>query len=161
MRKGLYVIFFLIVLFVSDSFADSNLDEINGLLGITPKDPELYFQRGYYYYQRNDFDKAGEDFTTCVRLAPEEVLYHFYKAKTDLKACRNRAAIIGFDTVIKMNPGYAEAYFFLGILHHKVNEKEEAREAFDKAINLNNKRDFLGAPPRSIKRMMLKCRASF
>ena len=137
MRKGIYLIFFLLFL-SGQSIADSNIDEINDLLKITPKDHELYFQRGYLYYQHDEFDKAGADFTASITLAPDEILYRFYKAKTDLKSGKNRTAIEGFKTVIEMNPVYAEAYFFLGILHHRVNEREEALMAFDKAIELNN-----------------------
>lgn len=122
---------------LSYSPADSILDEINGLLTITPKDPELYFQRGYYYYQREDFERASADFITCVRLDPRDLVYRFYKAKTDFKSGKMRTAIDGFKTVIEMNPKYAEAFFFLGILYHQVNEKVNALQAFDKAIDLN------------------------
>lgn len=121
-----------------NSFADSSIDEITSLLKITPKDSELYFQRGYLFYGQENYEKASDDFTTSIRLQPEEMLYHFYKAMTDLKSGKNRSSIEGFKTVLKIKPDYAEALFYLGILYHKVNDTIRAGEAFDKIILLNN-----------------------
>ena len=131
------LIFLLFSNVLMHSFADSNIDEINSLLKIIPNDSELYFQRGYLFYSHEDYEKASDDFSICIRLQPDEILYHFYKAMTDMKWGKNRVAIDGFNEVVKMKPDHAEAYFYLGILHHRVYENIQAQEAFDNAISLN------------------------
>ena len=117
-------------------YSESNIDEITSLLKITPKDPELYFDRGYIYYEHEDFNQALEDFKTCTLLAKDEILYLFYRAMAEMKLGMNRRAIDDFKEVVKRKPDHAEALFYLGILHHKVSEGLQAMNAFERAIEL-------------------------
>jgi tetratricopeptide (TPR) repeat protein len=116
---------------------DSEINEINSLLKITPRDPELYFQRGYLYYNIEKYDRAIEDLEKCVRFEPNDKIYYFYLAKSYMKGERIRDSINTFQKCVRLND-YAEAYFYLGILYSKVHENSSALTSFDRAIEINS-----------------------
>jgi tetratricopeptide (TPR) repeat protein len=51
---------------------------------------------------------------------------------------KNKEALECFLKASRVNPGYADAWSDAGLMHHVLNQKNEAAAAYKKAISLNN-----------------------
>jgi len=79
-------------------------------LKIYPKYVDLIDTRGVIYYQMGEFDKAVEDFTTCIRLyptgTPAAIGSHFHLAKTFAKLGQNVKALEHLNQALEMNQAF-------------------------------------------------------
>ncbi|MFH0983377.1 MAG: tetratricopeptide repeat protein [Planctomycetota bacterium] len=123
-------------------------------------DPDVYFQRGYAYFNVGDFNRAVADWTEVIKLKPDSVdAYHnrgvafvrqgdHVAGFSDLAvACTMKGdtdgAIDNWTQVIARSPGHVAAYMNRGILYFQIGESAEAH--YDGGMACYKNGDYDGA----------------
>ncbi len=99
----------------------------------------VYYIRGLIYYQKEDYDRAIEDYNKVIELNPNDAIaykdrglaYH-YKKDYNL-------AIEDYNKAIELNPKFTEAYIIRGTVYDDLEDYDLAIEDYSKAIELNPK----------------------
>ena len=113
------------------------------------KDNELVHQlKGQNLLKQKDYDNALIEFDTVLNLNPNNVNIIFFKALCLYKLNKKADAIKLYNQYIDENnkvniennkENVCVAYYNLGIIYLKENENEEAKNCFNKALELNPK----------------------
>ncbi|MBN2514777.1 MAG: tetratricopeptide repeat protein [Deltaproteobacteria bacterium] len=103
-------------------------------------DPNLataYYNRGLAYLMTRDYDKAILDFTSVIRLNPEDAqAYHCRGTIWHRKQCNDKA-VNDFNRAIEKDPHTTESYYALGMIYFKQNNYGKTVEILSKAIAIN------------------------
>lgn len=67
------------------------------------KDSDGYFKRADYFYWRNEFDRAIEDYTSASRLNPENDRAYFRRGRAWVKKGNSKHAVTNWKTAIQLN----------------------------------------------------------
>ncbi len=67
----------------------------------SPKNPALYFERGYLYQQHNEYKKAIKDYSKSERLGLDNKLLYFRKTETYYKANKLKKALKEVELCLK------------------------------------------------------------
>ncbi len=70
-------------------------------IGLSPDDPELYNQRRSTHMQMGNYEKALSDARECVRLKPDEKMYHFHSFCALVALGYYDEAKVKYDTIIQ------------------------------------------------------------
>ncbi|MCX8019121.1 MAG: tetratricopeptide repeat protein [Chitinophagaceae bacterium] len=100
-------------------------------------EPEPYYYKGIYYVRINDKTKALQQFNEAIRAD-----YHFVEAYIEKGALyfemKNVAeARKTFELALAVSPAYADAYYWLARCLEAEGKKEEARQNYLKAYQLD------------------------
>lgn len=90
--------------------------------------------RGMARFNLLDTAGAQQDFNVAIERAPDYTLPRVYLALT---APLSETRIDEMDKVIALEPDYAPAHFYKGILLEQAGLKEAAQQAFEQALSLN------------------------
>jgi superkiller protein 3 len=108
------------------------------------KQAEKYFQQGYAYNNKGDYDKAIEYYNKAIELNPDYAVAYYnlgnvYNNKGDYgKAIEYyNKAIEYYNKAIELNPDSVDAYNNLGIAYNIKSDDDKAIEYYNKAIELN------------------------
>jgi predicted O-linked N-acetylglucosamine transferase (SPINDLY family) len=113
---------------------------------LAPNEPQVFVQRGGYHFERDDMAAALADFDTALllidqaaaagrrdpRLALPEILYN--RAITLENLGREVEAVAGYDQVLSLTPGNANAWSNRGGLLRRQNLLAEAEASFRRAL---------------------------
>jgi tetratricopeptide (TPR) repeat protein len=106
----------------------------------TVKDcPQSYISRfnlGLVYQERNQFEKAIEEYNTALRLYPKayivyDILGYIYQKKGDYPNAKEK-----YKEVLKLNPEYVKTLNNLGVIYAEENRIDEALECWKKALEI-------------------------
>ena len=98
----------------------------------------------FYYYreqaamQARQYQRALDDLTKAIELAPDELLYRAELAVVNIRVGRSEEAIRILQEALKIEPEYAEAYRLMGQAYIQLQKKDEACESFAKAKELGD-----------------------
>jgi tetratricopeptide (TPR) repeat protein len=100
---------------------------------------EMAFRRGEIAMRKNDYQSALVELETAVQSNPAEGEHLAYLTwvKLCLGQLSHAAARPTFQEAVKLSPGCARAYYFLGICLKEENEIDKAYNAFRKAQELD------------------------
>ncbi len=99
--------------------------------------PDTYFRRGNIRYELGDYVDAITDYTTVIRLKPDDASAYNNRGVAKVGLEQYFAAISDFDTAIRLNPDDADAYNNRGIAKGKLGQYFAAIADYDTAIRLN------------------------
>jgi tetratricopeptide (TPR) repeat protein len=94
-----------------------------------------YIGRGQHYYEKDDYDRAIEDFNRAIPLKPKW-LQLAYGNRGNAYAMKNQdeSAIDSYDTAISLDSSYSAAYTGRGLIYEKMGAHERARSDFEAAL---------------------------
>lgn len=115
---------------------EEGLKMIGKVIKEIPDYEDAYLERGRIYRNKQDYEKALDDFTMTIDLTHNKLGY-LERGITFLEAGNNVDAMIDFNKAIEKDPEYAPAYLNLGIARANLEDHQGAVEAFDKAIKLD------------------------
>jgi len=116
---------------------DEAATELDSPIRVRPKDAELYYHRGTALLAAGKPEKALEDFTKAVDLAPKEAPYLAgrglakYRAGQDVAAAR-----ADFEAAITADPNCYPGWFNRGVVAHERKELEQAERDFRRATSI-------------------------
>ena len=90
--------------------------------------PDVYFMRGQAKHNIRDYKSAIEDFTKAIEIGMDVqsqnvYLYYTQRGMTKVQDEQFNSAIEDYKKAIAIVPGYAQAYYNLGILEYSQGEK--------------------------------------
>ncbi len=94
-----------------------------------------YIGRGQHYYEKDDYDRAIEDFNRAIPLKPTYVQLAYgnrgnaYAMKGD-----NDKAVDSYSVAISFDRNYSAAFTGRGLIYEKMGETEKARADYDAAL---------------------------
>lgn len=105
-----------------------------------PFRPEPHFQLAQLYLENDNLEGAKKELLLALNLYPD-----YQKAKDLEKEIANqekepqriKAKIQEWESILEEKPGYRDAYLQIAILNWQIYEETEAREAVNKALELD------------------------
>lgn len=102
-----------------------------------PENSEAWNNRGLALFFLERYDKALEDFYKAFELDQDDTTPLMNIAHIHWKQDRYDEAIKSFDKALEVNPGEAEAWYYIGsILEFDLHDNEDALRAYNKAIDI-------------------------
>jgi tetratricopeptide (TPR) repeat protein len=111
-----------------------------------------YFQLATLAGERGEDAKSIELCSAAIERDPEDVLALFVRANLVAQGGDFEKAITDYTEVIRLHPGFDDAYYRRGLIHQVQNRSEEALADYSEALRLNpdfqlayaNRSDVLG-----------------
>src|ERR1051325_10523059 len=94
-----------------------------------------YISRGQHYYEKNDYDRAIEDFNRAMPYKPSYLQLAYgnrgnaYAMKGD-----NDKAIDSYSVAISLDKNYSAAFTGRGLIYEKTGEIDKARDDYNAAL---------------------------
>jgi tetratricopeptide (TPR) repeat protein len=110
---------------------------LEAALKANPNDVHLNFYYAYTLYLVADADDAVDQFSTALKLAPDNVVLMSYLALSYIGNARFDLALETANKAIAKDAKYARAYYVLGLTNFALANAAPAREAFLKCVGVN------------------------
>jgi tetratricopeptide (TPR) repeat protein len=98
------------------------------------RDPEPNFFKGAYYYNIDDYEKALQQFNTCINKEYTFLDAYMEKGRILYKQAKYKEAIEVYDLAIKVSNTFADAHFWKGKCQEALGQKEEAKISYQRAF---------------------------
>lgn len=121
---------------------NASLNKVNSQIALESNNHMLFFERSSIYWVLEDFEMAIQDSLKGVeilkRMSIENtgLLFYVNLAIMFNKAYDFKNALHCFDSILKLNPKYAEAFFYRGFVHLNMNKLNEAISDWTNALKL-------------------------
>lgn len=103
---------------------------------VSQKDEKVYFCRGMIYSKAGEEEKAIENYTQAIQIAPKYLLAYYYRGISYGRLGEKMRSIQDFTRAIQINPKDAPAYFQRGIAFTETGGWKEAIKDFSQAIEI-------------------------
>jgi tetratricopeptide (TPR) repeat protein len=113
--------------------------EFTEAMRLSPKWPEVYYDRGWAYTGKGDYDKAAADYSEAVRLAPESTDAYQGRAYVYQMKGEYDKAIADYASVIRLDPKNALAYCGRGCAYGRKGDYRKEISDCTVAIRLDPK----------------------
>ena len=128
-----------------DAHMEGNLDDAIAyymeVISIEPEDTSsllsAYFNRGWAYFDKSDFDAAIRDFDKVIELDPNDADAYDIRGRTYAEKGDLDAAIRDFDKVIELDPNNGIGYNNRGVSYSRKGALGAAIRDYTKAIELD------------------------
>jgi tetratricopeptide (TPR) repeat protein len=98
-----------------------------------------YIGRGQHYYEKDDYDRAIEDFNRAMPYQPSYVqLAYGNRANAYSMKGDNDRAIDSYSVAISLDKNYSAAYTGRGLLYEKTGEIDKARDDYNAALRVKS-----------------------
>lgn len=98
------------------------------------RDPEPNYFKGAYYYNIGEFDKALQQFNSCINKDYTFLDAYMEKGRILYKQAKYNEAIAVYDLAIKVSNTFADAHYWKGKCQEALGQKEEAKISYQKAF---------------------------
>jgi tetratricopeptide (TPR) repeat protein len=122
---------------------DRAIEAYKGWIKLNPEDPDPHVKMGKYYFSKERYKDAEEEFSEAVKLDPTLVENYYSLGQAYLFLDRFDDAEAQFRKVKRLAPKETAGYYGLGLAYSKAGRHERAIELFDQAIRLD--REFYDA----------------
>ncbi|SES65228.1 tetratricopeptide repeat protein [Anaerobranca gottschalkii] len=116
------------------------------------KGADLYFAKANKYYLKNDIDKALEYYKRAMVIEPDNSINYFNVASLLGEIGEFHESNKIFRQTLKMNPEFAECWFYMGINYGQLQKYQKSKMCLEKYLQLcpegehsQQARDILGA----------------
>jgi spermidine synthase len=111
--------------------------EMKTALSIHPDFADDRVHLGMVYYDWRKFPEAESVFRKALEAAPDHPLALFYLALIEGSMGQTRSALSRLEKAVRLFPDFSDAHFNLGILHQMRHERDPARAAFRRCLELD------------------------
>ncbi len=96
-----------------------------------------YGNRGNYFLNNGMINEAIADFTSALKVKPDDGQSYYNRAITYVKVSRWQEALADLDSSIKYNPKFALSYSNIAFIRYNLKDYNGALEAANKCITIN------------------------
>jgi len=100
---------------------------------------KAHYNRGIFYYKKQQYDLAITRYSTAVMLWPNYFKAYYNRAVTYYKNREYDLAIADYDQAIRLKKRYSAAYNNRGVVYRKIRKFDKAIVDFNQAIKLNSR----------------------
>ncbi|NQW30867.1 MAG: tetratricopeptide repeat protein [Ignavibacteria bacterium] len=104
------------------------------IAGVSAQQPSEYLQRGNDAYQKQDFQRAIEQYTLAISGAPNMHEAYFNRGLCNLEMDSSMKALRDFDSVAKIKPDFYEVYRTRGYVYMRIRQLDKALLDMNKYI---------------------------
>ena len=97
-----------------------------------------YYIKGLYYSNINDRTKAIESFDAAIKLDHRYLNAYIEKGKILLDQKKNNEALKTFELANRVTPSFPDAWYWMGRCQEIMGDKEDAKQNYEKAFELDN-----------------------
>ena len=97
----------------------------------------MHMNRGYFYMQTTNYEKAVEDYSKAIQLNPSFQTAYAHRAWVFLLQQRYDLTIMDCNMAIMLKPDDVESLYYKGKAHYAKLDYTKAIEALSKAIEIN------------------------
>lgn len=99
----------------------------------TKKDPNPDYLKGVYYYNINDYDKALEQFNSCIRKDYTFLDAYMEKGRILYNQSKYKDAMDVYDIAISVSNKFADAHLWKGKCQEALGQKADAKISYQRA----------------------------
>ncbi len=111
------------------------LQYYNNALKVLPSSTEALYNRGLYFQNRGEIEKAIIDYNTIIKIDPSYADAYFNLGFINSVMKDNfKEAIENYSTAILKNDQYLEAFFNRGVCYEKLGDKASAKKDYLSAL---------------------------
>jgi tetratricopeptide (TPR) repeat protein len=126
---------------------DGAIAKFNEAVGIMPTCYDCYYNIGYAYAQKKEYDKAEEAFKKSIELKADYVeaynglaqIYNAQKKFEDAQAASQKAAALAAAGGQAAGGGGVDALYNQGVIAWNAGKAEDAKKAFEEALKVDPK----------------------
>ncbi|REJ82264.1 MAG: tetratricopeptide repeat protein [Bacteroidetes bacterium] len=113
------------------------LQYYNNALKVRPNSTEALYNRGLFFQEHSDFDKAIADYQSILKIDPSYTDAYYNQGFIALVNRKDyKTAIDFFSKVVQIDQNYIEAFYNRGLAHEYAGNKSAAREDYNKALSI-------------------------
>ena len=94
----------------------------------------IYRARGSWKQKKGELDAALGDYGISIRIEPDNVESHDYRADVYQQKGDLDRALADYDHASRIDPTYAAAYYSRGLIYEKKGDVDKARTEYNSAI---------------------------
>lgn len=99
---------------------------------------DALFAKGLYYTETQQFDKAIEQFNTCIKLDWKLTDAYIEKGIIYYKQTRYDSALSIFNLSVTVSNTNADGYYWTGRTYEAMGDREKAVQNYERALSLDN-----------------------
>jgi tetratricopeptide (TPR) repeat protein len=111
-------------------------DDFNEMVAVRPQNPDVYYDRGYFYLRQSRFADAVHDFMTGSRLAPTQATFSYGAGRAFDLMGDGDDALQQYDEAIRLAPRDSAPVLARADLLLHLGRYGEARADYDRALTL-------------------------
>ena len=121
-----------------DHAGDAHIDELKKIVEQDPNNVAVWIELGNHYFDGQNFDAAIDAYQSALKIAPDNAnvwtdMGVMYRRKGD-----SQKALEAFGKAQEIDPNHEVSLFNTGVvLMHDLRKPEEARQIWEKLIQLN------------------------
>ncbi|RAI44944.1 tetratricopeptide repeat protein [Rhodoplanes roseus] len=108
--------------------------DFNALLGLSPSDPAVYLDRGYYYLRRQRYADAIADFMAGARLEPRKTAYPYALGRVYAAMGQHERAIGSYNDAIRLDSQDARALLARAEAKINLERYADAKVDYNRAL---------------------------
>jgi len=120
----------------SDMTFEEKVSGLNKLLGLNPRDPDIYNNLGVLYAEQKEWTLARDSFLAAVQSSPMTPSHHRNLGQVLVELGEYDMAVSEFQAYKRFTPGLApDAALFIGDAWNKADDSTKALAAYDQGLN--------------------------
>jgi tetratricopeptide (TPR) repeat protein len=128
---------------------------LNSAIQRDPQDVVAVYQRGKFFAEHGEWDRAMGDFFRAIELDPQFARPYFRRSFGWMRQRRSRHALEDLDEAIRLEPAFVPAHFHRAVFllfcpERELRNLDQARQSAQTAYDLAEKARVLGDPHRSL-----------
>jgi putative GTP pyrophosphokinase len=96
----------------------------------------IYNHRGLVYFTLSEYDKAINDFTTAIKMAPKDTRVYTNRGLTYRMLKRYDESLKDFNKSLELNPLWPDTFYGRSLTYYDLGDIQHALEDCDKAISI-------------------------
>jgi putative GTP pyrophosphokinase len=96
----------------------------------------IYNHRGLVYFTLSEYDKAINDFTTAIQIAPKDTRVYTNRGLTYRMLKRYDESLRDFNKSLELNPLWPDTFYGRSLTYYDLGDIQHALEDCDKAISI-------------------------
>lgn len=96
----------------------------------------IYNHRGLVYFTLSEYDKAIDDFTTAIKMAPNDTRVYTNRGLTYRMLKKYDESLADFNKSLQLNPLWPDTFYGRSLTYYDLGDIQKALEDCDKAISI-------------------------
>jgi len=120
-----------------DQEYEMEMKRLNNLIKMDKKNADAFYNRGWLYEIKGDFDKAEKDYTKAIGVNKRHKDAYYNRGLVYIKMEKYEQAIKDFSEAIKLKPRSVDAYCNRGNANFELGKNDLALEDYNAALQID------------------------